>query len=192
MKLEAEILLDRGVDQQRPVEPVRRRGADLPLDPGLVEQLEHREVGGAARVERALGLDRLAAVEHQRVLAHRDDAGAEPVLVGPQRLDHGAVERRGREAADRALEVPGEARESEIEAGPAQAGDGGEQGLLGAVDLVGEQGMEAVAAEALLLLDDQQRHFGALARQRQGGERAGDAAARDHHPCRLPRAIRRP
>ena len=191
MKLEAEILLDRGVDQQRPVEPVRRRGADLPLDPGLVEQLEHREVGGAARVERPSALivsppsstsassrtatmrvpSRYWSGRSVSIMVRWSAAGVKPPIA-PLRF-------RARP-------------ESEIEAGPAQAGDGGEQGLLGAVDLVGEQGMEAGAAEALLLLDDQQRHFGALARQRQGGERAGDAAARDHHPCRLPRAIRRP
>ena len=36
---------------------------------------------GAARVDRAFGLDRLAAVEDQRVLAHRDHLGAEPIVA---------------------------------------------------------------------------------------------------------------
>jgi hypothetical protein len=91
------------------------------------------------------------------------------------------VERVGNEAADRALEVAGEAGEGEVEARPALAGNGGEQRLGLALDLVGEQMMEAMAAEAFALLDDQQRHLGAKPGQSERGKATGRAAARDQY-----------
>ena len=134
---------------------------------------------GAARVDRALGLDRLAAVEHQRVLAHRDDLGAEPVLLGLERGDHRAVDLGGAEAAIFDVQLAAEAREGDVEARPAVDRERPDQ--LGAVlaELgVGEAAI-AFAAERLALLDDQQRHVGAVARHGERGEAAGQPPAGD-------------
>ena len=84
--------------------------AKLPLDPGLVKYFEHRQIGGAARVNHRLRLDDLAPFEFERVAANCDDAGTEPILFGLEHGDEGAMQRFGAESRQACLQVPGLAR----------------------------------------------------------------------------------
>ena len=174
-----------------------RLEAIVALEARLVEQVERREVGGAARVDRAFRLDRLAAVEDERILAHRHHLGAEPILLLAERRDHMGVEIGGGEAALPGLQIAGEAGKGDVEARPAAGDDRLEQRARVFVQIgVGEQPI-AFAAERLVLLDDQERHVRAMARQRQRGEAPGQPAARNQDsvspaPRHKPPPVRKP
>src|SRR3546814_11647546 len=77
-----------GVDQQRTVEAVRLLQAIFAAQKFLPSEFQHRQVRSTARVEGAVGPDLLPALQDELVVPHRDDAGAEPILIRPKRLPH--------------------------------------------------------------------------------------------------------
>ena len=159
------------------------------LDPRLVDQLQRRKIGRAARVDRALGADLLAAVEHQRILAHRDHLGAEPVLAAAQRLRDRLVEIGRGEAGPGRFEVAAEAREGDVEAGPAL-----ERQRLEQLRVAAELGLRKQPVACCRRSSSPPRRS---APARRGGSRAMASAARQAEspppaitiPFRRPRAM---
>jgi hypothetical protein len=90
------VLLDRRVGGDRQVDAVRRGQEQAPRRRLAPAELEGREMGIVARVDRAIGGDLLAALKQKAVVAHGDDAGGLAILVRPERLAHRGVDPLGR------------------------------------------------------------------------------------------------
>jgi hypothetical protein len=124
-------------------------------------ELQHRQIGRSARIDRAVRLDLLAAEQDQLVVANRHRLGAEPILVRPKRLAHEPVHVAGADRRRSAPSASGSVRKGKVIAGPAMRDERLDRAPALLVHLVFEEAPEPVGtAERLRFLDQQDRDSG--------------------------------